>query len=168
MLEAIAILSIPFTLVALVYLVVLGTVRLTKGGGAGIVWVGLGLFIQWRYWEINHAPYVPLLMPSPFIIVAFVFTAGGIWLFARTRSMGAWKWALLALVPVVGPLFAGLRLLLMPVIRPRRPSFGSVAFTVLPGLILYFCIQLQGLYHPRDQISSTVTRCLPVQTSLFL
>ena len=51
MLEAIAILSIPFTLVALVYLVVLGTVRFTKGGGAGIVWVGLGLFIQWRYWE---------------------------------------------------------------------------------------------------------------------
>ena len=135
----------PLILIGIVYVVVLGTVRFTKGGGAGTAWVGLGLLIQWMYWATHYAPYFPVLMPSAFIVVLIVFTAGGIWMLARTRTTDAWKWALLGLVPVVGPLFAGFRLLFMPVIRPRRPSFGSLALTVLPGVMLCVLTGLQGM-----------------------
>ena len=145
LIDAIFFIGVPLILVGTVYLVVLGTIRFTKGGCAGTAWVGLGLLIQWMYWATNYAPYVPLVMPSNFILVLFVFTAGGIWLLARTRTTGAWKWALLGLVPVVGPLFAGFRLLLTPIKHPRRPAFWRIALTVLPGIMLCAFTGLQGM-----------------------
>ncbi len=65
MFDAIFLISVPLILITLVYLVVLGTVRFTKGGCAGTAWMGLGLFIQWMYWATNHAPYFPLLRSGP-------------------------------------------------------------------------------------------------------
>ena len=86
MVDALFLIGAPVILVGMVYLVILGTVRFTKGGGTGTAWVGLGLLLQWMYWATNHAPYFPLLIPSPFILVLFFFTGAGIWMLARTRT----------------------------------------------------------------------------------
>ena len=167
MVDALFLIGAPVILVGMVYLVILGTVRFTKGGGAGTAWVGLGLLLQWMYWATNHAPYFPLLIPSPFILVLFFFTGAGIWMLARTRTTGAWKWALLGLVPVVGSLFAGFRLLLMPVTRPRRPSFGRLALTVLPGVMLCVFTGLEGMNrsHPDQAVEAPNEKARVLVTS---
>jgi hypothetical protein len=152
MFDTILIISAPFLLIAVLYPVFSGTCRVTKGRFGGVAWVFLGLYCQWRYWHTHHAPYVPLLKPSILMLVCFTFTAIGIWIMARMRTTGAWKWAFVGLVPIVGPLFAVSRLVLLPVVRPRGCSLGKLAMTIVPGFVFaVFFAMLAPLTSSQDE-----------------
>jgi hypothetical protein len=108
----------------------------TKGRFGGLPWVCIGLSLQWAYWELHYAPLIPLVKPSIPVQILFGFTAAGIWLFARTRTTSPWKWAVVGLVPVVGPVFAVARLGLMPLGSTTKPTVRRSAVTVLIGYLL--------------------------------
>lgn len=132
----------PLTLVFL--LVYWLMARKTPARWAGAPWLGLGVGLQGIYWWTYYAPFVPLLVPSPGIAILLWVTAAGVWRLARARGFDPWKWSLLACLPVLGPIFAFVRLATRPVTIPQKRSFPVFVVTAGMGYML-MCIAIVSL-----------------------
>jgi hypothetical protein len=113
-----------------------------QGRWAGLPWLCITLPFQLIYWAVHYAPYVPLVVPSRRMVALLFIATAGIWMFARRRVIAPWKWSVLGLLPLLGPLFAITRLGAMPITFPAKLS--PKAFTLAAG-VGYVALLLGGI-----------------------